>query len=69
MGKTVTIEEEISLILDKIDNDEPLTIEEKILYQREVNGVKDENLLNFILNGSRLPKEYIPKDTNIWWEI
>lgn len=69
MGRTITIEEEINFILDKIDNNENLTREERTLYLKEVRGIKDEIALNFALNNYEIDEEHKPTDPKISYEI
>ena len=69
MDRTISIEEEIDFILDKIDNDDPVTRKERILYLQEVHGIKDEIALNFALNGCKIDEDHKPRDPNVGYEI
>ena len=72
MVTTITLEEKIELILDKVDNDEPLTLEERILYLKEVSGIsKEKDIISFnrAMSGELIDKDHIPTDPNIGYEI
>jgi hypothetical protein len=69
MERTITIEEEIDFILDKIDNGEQLSHEERILYLQQVHGLKDPVALNFALKNCEIDNDFQPNKANVRYEV
>ncbi len=56
-------------ILDKMDNGIHLTEHEKRFYYSHGHGIKDNNTVNFILNGCDLPDSEKPTNPNVGYMI